>query len=225
MDTSYETWWSEEDGGDLSMEKDHEYAWPATIDLLDPKDILDKKILDFGCNRGVLLRKLYDRYPYEKAVGVDLARQSIAAAKENSQDYPITFYIEDNIANLTETFHTAISTSVLYLIEDLNDHISKIHDLLLDGGVYYTSFTDQSKNPSLAYMKQEIDKYGAVKMQNHTLTQVVDCFLDHGFQVELIREHTGPHIDVSGYQRFHLSVDDYLQSIANSFMIKARKIK
>lgn len=224
MKHTYDNWWSDKVGGDLSMERDHDKGWERIISLYDPKDIIGKNILDFGCNRGNFLRKLYDRYPFKSAVGVDLATKAIQAAKENAKDYPVEYVIEKDIRKLDKKFDTAVSTSVLYLIEDLNEHFSQIYDVLENGGVYYATFTDQTKNPSKDYLWSVIFNYGATPMQDHSLTEIVDRLREHSFNVELFREHLSDGCDVTRYDDFYLNVDDYLTAYYNnSFLIKAVK--
>lgn len=138
-------------------------------------------------------------------------------------DYPIHYINTDDVTTLDTKFDTAISTSVLYLIEDLDSHFETISAVLKDEGVYYASFSDQSKNPSMQYMKEKIDKYGATKMQNKTLTEVVDSLVKQGFSVELIKEYREPIYQVTHYREFYLSVDDYILSCENSYLIKATK--
>lgn len=98
-----------------------------------------------------------------------------------------------------------------------------IFDILHKNGVYYASFTDQTNNPSLHFMKQKIDHYGATKMQTKTLTEAVDSLIKNGFSVELIKEYREPSYDVTNYKDFYLSVDDFILSCDNSFLIKAVK--
>ncbi|MET3563722.1 2-polyprenyl-3-methyl-5-hydroxy-6-metoxy-1,4-benzoquinol methylase [Enterococcus rotai] len=220
---TYENWWQEGSHGDQEMENSHYEGWQNVIDLIDKKDIQNRTILDFGCNQGGFLRHLHDRIPFSNAYGVDLAKKAIEVAKSRVADYPIHYINTDDVTTLDTKFDTAISTSVLYLIEDLDSHFETISAVLKDEGVYYASFSDQSKNPSMQYMKEKIDKYGATKMQNKTLTEVVDSLVKQGFSVELIKEYREPIYQVTHYREFYLSVDDYILSCENSYLIKATK--
>ncbi|MGT2910578.1 class I SAM-dependent methyltransferase [Streptococcus cameli] len=218
----YKNWWNGE-GGDQGMEESHKEAWQNVISLLDVEEIRDKKILDFGCNQGGFLRALYDRIPFQKGAGMDLASEAIKTAQNRVGNYPITYVQTSDPQVFKEAFDTAISTSVLYLIEDLDEHAQVISDALVEGGVYYASFADQSKNPSLSYMKEQIDRYGSTKMQVKTLTEVVDAFVEKGFSVELIKEWKSDRFDVSHYREFYETVDDLIYSYQQSYIIKATK--
>lgn len=223
LEKEYDHWWQEGSNGDQSMEDSHQEGWKNVISKLDQSDIEGCDVLDFGCNQGGFLRVLYDTFPYRSGVGIDLAKKAIEIAQSRSANYPVTYYQTSNILSLGQTFQTVISTSVLYLIEDLDDHFSQIAQALTDGGVYYASFTDQSRNPSVNYMKEVIDKYGATKMQNHTLTEVVNKLVEQGFSVELRKEYTKNTYDVTHFSEFYLHVEDFVQSCEESYLIKATK--
>jgi hypothetical protein len=72
-------------------------------------------------------------------------------------------------------------------------------------------------------MEAQINQYGATKMQNKTLTEVVNQLLAQDFSVELIKEYTDSIYDVTNYQEFYRSVDDYILSLDSSYLIKAKK--
>ena len=223
MDAQYDNWWLENSNGDQEMEDSHQHGWENVLSLIDEKDIFGLDILDLGCYQGKFLRVLFDKVPFDSAYGIDIAKMAIETAKQRVGDYPIHYDATDDARMLKKKFHTVISTSVLYLIEDLDEHFKMIFDVLHKKGVYYTSFTDQTNNPSFEFMKQKIDRYGATKMQAKTLTDVVDSLIKNGFSVELIKEYREPSYDVTKYKDFYLSVDDFILSCDNSFLIKAVK--
>ncbi|MBV7392413.1 class I SAM-dependent methyltransferase [Enterococcus sp. ALS3] len=205
------------------MEKEHQMGWKNIISKIDNADIKNKNILDFGCNRGGFLRTLFDNYSFESGVGVDLAEKAIEVANASALNYPIQYIQTNNILSLERKFNTVISTSVLYLIEDLHEHFDKVNKILLLNGVYYASFTDQTKNPSEEYMMEQINLYGATKMQQHTLTDVVELLINYGFEVELRKEYIDNTYNVTNFQEFYLRVEDYIQSLNESYLIKATK--
>lgn len=223
MEKTYDNWWLEGLNGDQDMEDSHQEGWRNVINIIDKGDILNKRILDFGCNQGGFLRALYDSVPYKNACGNDLAKKAIEVAKERVGNYPIHYFCTSDVSSLERKFDTVTSTSVLYLIADLASHFKAISDVLDDEGVYYISFADQSKNPSRKFMEEKINKYGATKSQNHTLSEVVDYLVQQGFSVELRKEYQKTSYLVTNYKEFYLSVDDYILACENSFLIKATK--
>lgn len=119
-------------------------------------------------------------------------------------------------------FDTAVSTSVLYLIEDIPQHAKDLKEVLKPGGVYYASFADLTNNPSRQFMDDTINQYGATPSQNHSLKHIVDSFVDAGFEVAVMKEHVPDVIDLTHYSDFYLSPNDYLQTLyEESFLIKA----
>lgn len=223
MNKEYDNWWLENSNGDQEMEDSHQRGWENVMALIDEKDILNKDILDFGCNQGKFLRLIFDKTSFNRGYGIDIAKNAIHIAKLRVGNYPIHYTQAEDARTLNKSFHTVISTSVLYLIDDLDAHFKMIFDVLHKKGVYYASFADQTNNPSFKFMKEKIDRYGATKMQGKTLTEVVDTLIKNNFSVELIKEYREPSYDVTNYKDFHLSVDDFILSCNSSFLIKAVK--
>jgi hypothetical protein len=51
--------------------------------------------LDYGCNQGGFLRLLYDNHPFKAAVGIDIARESVARAELLKGHRPISYRVAD----------------------------------------------------------------------------------------------------------------------------------
>ncbi|WP_086115105.1 class I SAM-dependent methyltransferase [Staphylococcus aureus] len=222
MTKTYDVWWQKGQESDDDMARDHQEAWERTIKMLDTSDIEGKTILDVGCNQGGFLRQLYDTTPFKKGVGIDLARLSLEKAETLKGLRPLTYYLTDKPQETKHVFDTAVSTSVLYLIEDIPQHAKDLKEVLKPGGVYYASFADLTNNPSRQFMDDTINQYGATPSQNHSLKHIVDSFVDAGFEVAVMKEHVPDVIDLTHYSDFYLSPNDYLQTLyEESFLIKA----
>jgi len=65
------------------------------IDVSVSHDLHDSTILDYGCNQGGFLRMLYDRNPFRGAVGIDIARESVARADLLKGHRPIEYKVGD----------------------------------------------------------------------------------------------------------------------------------
>lgn len=207
----YDTWW-QEPAGEQSMEDGHQRSWQTFLDSIAEKSFTEQTILDFGCNQGGFLRFLYQNYPFKKGVGVDLAKESVRVANERKGELPLTYKVAPSLDDYADTFDFAFSSSVIYLIEDIPRHAQQIKLALKNGGVYYATFADQTKNPSLEYMKKAIDRYGAIPMQLHTIDDIVQPFIAENFIVELKRLQKNGFIPVNNYREFHLSVADRMYS-------------
>ncbi|MBO1198437.1 methyltransferase domain-containing protein [Staphylococcus simiae] len=222
MEKSYDIWWQKGQETDDDMAKDHQQSWERTISLLNKQDIEDKVILDFGCNQGGFLRALYHKFHFQEGVGIDLAKKSLQKAESLKGDLPLSYVLSDKPEQTGKHFDTAISTSVLYLIEDIEQHAKDLKAVLKPQGVYYATFADHSSNPSRDYIAQVINEYGATPSQNHTLKYIVDSFVNQGYDVAVIKEPVPEIIDLTHYSDFYLSPNDYLRTLFDeSFLIKA----
>ncbi|AMG64251.1 MULTISPECIES: bifunctional 2-polyprenyl-6-hydroxyphenol methylase/3-demethylubiquinol 3-O-methyltransferase UbiG [Staphylococcus] len=222
MKNSYEQWWHKGQEDDDTMARDHHDSWDRTIDVIAKEDIIGKTILDFGCNQGGFLRQLYQKVPFKQGVGIDLARKSLQKAELLKGDLPLSYVLTDMPSDTGLQFDTAISTSVLYLIDDIPQHAKELKRVLKPQGVYYATFADLTDNPSCDYMAQVINTYGATPSQNHSLKHIVDSFVQEGFQVSVKREMVPDEIDLTHYSDFYLSPSDYLRTLfQESYVIKA----
>ena len=223
MTKSYEVWWHKGEETDDDMARDHQEAWDRTIQLLDPSDVEGKTILDVGCNQGGFLRQLYDNVQFKSGVGIDLARLSLEKADALKGQRPLNYFLTDKPQDTKRTYDTAVSTSVLYLIDDVSQHTQDLKEVLKPGGVYYATFADLTHNPSRQFMDDTINKYGATPSQNHSLKHIVDSFVDAGFEVAVMKEPVPDVIDLTHYSDFYLTPNDYLRTLCEeSFLIKAR---
>ena len=84
------TWYIDPDAED-AMADGHAPIWRHLIGLLPERDLSGKAVLDFGCNQGGLLRHLYAIRPFRKALGVDIAEQSIARANDLKGNLPVQY--------------------------------------------------------------------------------------------------------------------------------------
>lgn len=217
----YDIWWKDASNGEQSMEDDHLNGWQQTIDEIVETSLEGKTILDFGCNQGGFLRYLYTYSPYQKAVGVDLAKESIRIANERKADLPITYEATANVETFGPIFDMAFSTSVIYLIQDLTAHAKQIKSVLKQDGIYYATFSDQNNNPSLAYMKKQIDRYGTTPMQLHSLDDITNAFINEGFTVEVKRVTPKHFINVNKNYEFYKSISDrMLSEYENSYLLR-----
>ena len=222
MGNTYDVWWKKGEETDDDMARDHQESWQRIIQMLDPVHIKGQTILDFGCNQGGFLRQLYQTHEFDKGVGIDLAYNSLEKANTLKEQRPLEYYLTGKPQTTGYKFDTAISTSVLYLIEDVPQHARDLKAVLKEKGVYYATFADHTNNPSRYFMKETIDKYGATPSQDHSLKHIVDSFVAEGFEVAVIKESVPDVINLTNYSDFYLSPNDYLRTLfEESFLIKA----
>ena len=207
----YDVWWTEAGAGEQRMEDSHDRHWRKILEAIAETDLSHKHILDFGCNQGGFLRFLYRERPFAYGLGIDLARQSVAVANQRKGDLPLDYVAAASLEPYAHQFDLAVSSAVIYLIEDLADHAGQMAHALKPGGVYYAAYTDYQGNPSLPKMRTEIDRYGAVKMQLHRLDDIALAFQGAGFAVCLRRMLPAGYIPLSLPDRFFEQVADRMQ--------------
>ncbi|MBU0799842.1 MAG: class I SAM-dependent methyltransferase [Alphaproteobacteria bacterium] len=182
-----EEWWQEPSAGDQSMEDDHQEFWDDVLENAIDDNFTGKKVLDFGCNQGGMLRRIYRDQKFASAVGVDLAQKSIAQANERKGDLPITYIATDDIDTLDTDFDFATSTAVIYLIDDMVTHAKKMFNRLKPGGVYYATHPDYITSPAFKVSQDAIDIHAAIKCAQNNVDDIIGAFEDAGFVVYVQR--------------------------------------
>lgn len=204
----YDVWWTDQSEGEQLMEDTHHRHWQKVVDMLLETDLRSSTILDFGCNQGGFLRFLYRQRPFARGVGVDLARKSVEVANARKGDLPVTYVATATLAPYAAQFDLAISSAVIYLIDDLLYHAREIRHALKPGGVYYGTYSDYRGNPSLPRMREAINRHGAVSMQEHALDDIAQAFQTQGFAVSLRLMPPPGYIPVTLPDRFFGSLAD-----------------
>lgn len=207
----YDVWWTAASEGEQQMEDRHNRHWHKILDMIVEADLSDYNVLDFGCNQGGFLRFLYSQRPFKMGLGVDLARKSIEIATSRKGDLPVTYAATATLSPYENQFDIAISSSVIYLIQDLQDHARQIKHALKPGGVYYATYTDYAKNPSLPRMREEINRFGEGEMQEYTLDEIAMSFLNEGFTVGARLMPVKGYIPIQIPERFFECATDRIQ--------------
>lgn len=177
---TYDSWTGSVDS-DTDMGNSHYVSWQGLIDKMTEKDLSDKSILDFGCNQGGFLRYLYQQRPFAKAVGMDLAAQTVASANARISVEPIRYIVSGNPADAQEKFDIIFSHEVVYLLPDLAQHAHDIADALNDGGVYYIALGAHTDNPMWPRWHKLISAFSPVPPQNYSVEDIARSFHENGF--------------------------------------------
>ena len=90
--------WNRNPADEEAMGAAHAPIWRRMIDVSVPHDLSASTVLDYGCNQGGFLRLLYDRHPFKAAVGIDIARESVARAELLKGHRPIEYKVADKAA-------------------------------------------------------------------------------------------------------------------------------
>lgn len=207
---NYNVWWDDIEK-ENSMEQRHLQGWFNLINSIEENDLKTMNILDFGCNRGGFLKSLYKKKPFKYAIGIDLGKESIALANSKSEDYPIDYIVSDSPESLDIKFDIIFSTSVLYLIDNLQIHALKIKQSLTENGSYYFTYTDMNNNKSFNNFKRTIESTSKLNVNNHKIDEIVNVFHTAGFKVKVMR-NTYNHFIEFDQDDYFLTVQDKIQA-------------
>lgn len=207
----YDVWWQKQTEGEQRMEDEHLRHWRKVLGMVEEHDLSHSSVLDFGCNQGGFLRILYGQRPFKEGIGIDLARSSVAVANERKGELPLHYVATGAPEQFAHRFDLAFSISVIYLIDDLQEHARKLRQALKPGGVYYATYTDYSGNLSLPYIQKNINRNGAVPMHLHTLDEIAGAFFREGFRVGVRKLLPDGFIELSPQDRWFLRVQDRMQ--------------
>jgi 2-polyprenyl-3-methyl-5-hydroxy-6-metoxy-1,4-benzoquinol methylase len=108
----YATWHTDTER-EPAMEAAHRPLWRHFIETIPETDLSTRDELDFGCNRGGFLRLLHALKPFRSVLGVDIARNSIAAASILVGDTPITYEVTSDLTARAQCFDIAFSYEVV----------------------------------------------------------------------------------------------------------------
>ena len=175
--------WNRNPADEEAMGAAHAPIWRRMIDVSVPHDLHDSTILDYGCNQGGFLRMLYDRHPFKSAVGIDIARESVARAELLKGHRPIDYKVTDRAASLGRSFDYAFSHEVLYLLENLAAHANDMKAALRPGGAYVAAMGCHTDSAVWPRWRKLIADTSSIPIYDHSLETVAKAFSETGFTV------------------------------------------
>lgn len=176
------TWYIDPDAED-AMADGHAPIWRHIIDLIPERDLTGKAVLDFGCNQGGFLRLLHSQRPFHRALGIDIAEQSIAKANSLKGNLPVQYQAVAHLDGWSEEFDLAFSHEVIYLIENIARHASEVWQALKPGGVYYAVTGCHTDNPLWPQWRRLVAEKTHTVVQDRSITDYAEVFEATGFKV------------------------------------------
>ncbi len=177
--------WNRNPADEDTMGASHARIWRRMIDVSVPHDISSSTVLDYGCNQGGFLRLLYDRHPFRSAVGIDIARESVARAELLKGHRPVDYKVTDTAAALGLTFDFAFSHEVIYLLPDPAAHARDIRAALRPGGAYVAAMGCHTDSSLWPRWRKLIAETSSIPIYDHSLEDVSRAFADAGFTVSV----------------------------------------
>lgn len=177
--------WNRNPADEEAMGAAHAPIWRRMADVSVPHDMSTSTVLDYGCNQGGFLRLLYDNRPFRSAVGIDIARESVARAELLKGQRPIEYKVADTAASLGRVFDYAFSHEVIYLLPDLAAHARDIRAALQPGGSYVAAMGCHTDSSIWPRWRKLIAESSSIPLYDHSLEDVSRAFADAGFTVSV----------------------------------------
>lgn len=177
--------WNRNPAQEEAMGAAHAPIWRRMIDVSVPHDLIASTVLDYGCNQGGFLRLLYDRFPYKSAVGIDIARESVARADLLKGHRPVEYKVTDSAASLGQIFDFAFSHEVIYLLPDIAKHANDMRQALRPGGAYVAAMGCHTDSSVWPRWRSLIAETSSIPIYDHSLGDVARAFTSAGFSVSV----------------------------------------
>lgn len=177
--------WNRNPADEEAMGAAHAPIWRRMIDVSVPHNLSDSTVLDYGCNQGGFLRLLYDRRPYKEAVGIDIARESVARAELLKGQRPVVYKVADSAASLGRVFDFAFSHEVIYLLPDIAVHANDMKRALRPGGTYVAAMGCHTDSRLWQRWRTLIAESSSIPIYDHALEDVARAFAGAGFGVSV----------------------------------------
>ena len=216
--TSYATWHTDA-AREAVMEEGHRPLWRHFIETIPETELATREVLDFGCNRGGFLRLLYALKPFRHGVGVDIAHDSIAAARELAGTAPIDYQVASDVSAWANRFDIAFSYEVIYLLPDIAAHAASIHAALQDRGVYYAVTGCHTESPLWPLWRNVIGETTNAPVQDRAPEAYADALASAGFAVSVRRFGYSGFVPVSKDSRYYPKLTDAVDYAAEHKLI------
>jgi SAM-dependent methyltransferase len=177
--------WNRNPADEEAMGATHAPIWRRMADVSVPHDISTSTVLDYGCNQGGFLRLLYDSHSFLRAVGIDIARESVARAELLKGHRPIEYKVADTAASLGRVFDYAFSHEVIYLLPDLAAHARDIRAALQPGASYVAAMGCHTDSSVWPRWRKLISETSSIPLYDHSLEDVSKAFAEAGFTVSV----------------------------------------
>jgi SAM-dependent methyltransferase len=182
----YRTWHTDA-VREAAMEQGHRPLWRHFIGLITETDLSACRVLDFGFNRGGFLRLLHDLKPFHRGLGIDIAQDSIAAARSLSGPVPVEYAVAPDLSAWVGCFDIAFSYEVIYLLPDIAAHAAGMYAALRNSGVYYAVTGCHTDSPIWPTFRDTIAKTTNAPVQDRSPDDYAAAFANAGFHVSVRR--------------------------------------
>jgi len=177
--------WNRNPAEEEAMGAAHAPIWRRMMDVAVTQDLHASTVLDYGCNQGGFLRLLYDRHPYKGAVGIDIARESVARAELLKGQRPVEYRVADSATSLGRIFDFAFSHEVIYLLPNIAEHAADMRAAVRPGGAYIAAMGCHTDSSVWPRWRALIAETSSIPIYDHSLEDVARAFSAAGFSVSV----------------------------------------
>ena len=216
--SSYGTWHADAQR-EPAMEEGHRPLWRHFIQTIPETDFSTWQVLDFGCNRGGFLRLLHELKPFRRALGVDIARESVAAARSAVGAAPIEYEIASEVSAWPDRFDIAFSYEVIYLVPAIAGHAADMYRALRTGGVYYAVTGCHTESPLWPSWRTVIEESTNAPVQDRSPDDYAAAFAAAGFEVSVRRFGYNGFVPISKDRRYYQRLTDAVDYAADHKLI------
>jgi len=147
----------------------HEYWINRLIKLANINNKY-RKILDYGCGSGIVMRCLNNISNKLFIVGIDISKNMLKVAKEKNVGELVVGDVT-NCGFKDKCFDIVISRGVLYLLDNKNNAIKEVNRILKDNGIFVISEPNdniflRTIRRLLRFKKDRFGKYQGLQKSN-----------------------------------------------------------
>jgi len=145
------------------------------------------RILDVGCDTGLMGAALKDRNPGCRVVGVELDPDTAKIARTRLDEVHVLNIEHDNLAALEQDYDAIIFGDVLEHLYDPESCLRRLKPLLASGGRIYACIPNIQHYSALVsilrgdFQYQKMGLLDRTHIRFYTLTNIFKMFLDGGF--------------------------------------------
>ena len=179
----YDRGWRSE----LEAGKEQRGNFQTNLDFLSETNLLkpNDKILEIGCGIGSIVSEL-SKNGYEIA-GTDISTQAIEYGLKKYGDIKLQVQPAEELQFDNNSFDVVLSFDLFEHIAKIDRHISEVHRVLKDDGLYLLQTPNKYSNVIFETMYHKSLKWRRAHPSLHTPGQLKRRFLKHGFETQFTK--------------------------------------
>lgn len=129
------------------------------------------KFLDVGCGTGALLKKMKEKFPSSRCLGIDICKNKDC---ENAKGIEYVIYDGTILPNFNTKFDVVFCTNMLYHVKNKKQFLLNLSNFLSEDGCWFISTKSRENLPALREIHLEI--CGSMNLLSSSQSGHVDSF-------------------------------------------------